>query len=133
MKHTIVLTAQLPSPALEILSQECDVVVHISETERTEAEMVHMFAEADGAITLSSDPVTRNVLASNPNLRIVANYGFGTDNVDLDAARELGIRVTNTPGILGQVTEEAQREMARIAVMNVLIFFRTGEPLNTVV
>ncbi|HXI11359.1 MAG TPA: hypothetical protein VNM92_01770 [Thermoanaerobaculia bacterium] len=133
MKHTIVLTAPIPLSALQILSQECDVISHLCDGPRTEEEMIQIFAEADGVIALVSDPITRQVLASNPNLRIVAIMEGGTDNVDLEAAVELGIQVTNQPGSMTELTEEARGEMATVAVMNVLSFFRTGQPLNRVV
>lgn len=106
MKHTIVLTAELPSIATEILSQSCDVVTHASEGLRNEEELIDILAEADGAITMLSDPLTRRVLEANPNLRIVANYAVGTNNIDLPAARELGILVTNTPGVLTDATAD---------------------------
>src|SRR6185436_11395776 len=63
-------------------------------------------SEADAAIALLSDPLTRRVLASNHNLRMVANYAVGYNNVDVDAARELGITITNTPGVLTEATAE---------------------------
>ena len=45
----------------------------------------------------------RRVLESNPNLRIIANHAVGYNNIDIDAARELGITVTNTPGVLTEL------------------------------
>jgi glyoxylate reductase len=68
--------------------------------------MMAILSEADAAITLLSDPVTRRVLESNPNLRIVANFAVGTNNVDVEAARELGVIVTNTPGVLTEATAD---------------------------
>jgi glyoxylate reductase len=68
--------------------------------------MIAILGEADAAITLLSDPLTRRVLASNPHLRIVANFAVGYNNVDVDAARELGITVTNTPGVLTEATAD---------------------------
>ena len=44
--------------------------------------------------------------AAGPQLRIVANYAVGVDNVDLDAARERGVVVSNTPGVLTNATAE---------------------------
>jgi len=55
---------------------------------------------------LLSDPLTRRVLESNPNLRMIANYAVGHNNIDIDAARDLGIRVTNTPGVLTEATAD---------------------------
>jgi glyoxylate reductase len=106
MKHVVVATAELPPIAVRILGGEFDVIVHPAEGVRSEEEMIVLLAEADGAITLLGDPLTRRVLASNPNLRIVANYAVGYDNVDLVAARELGILVTNTPGVLTEATAD---------------------------
>jgi len=106
VKYTVVITSELPPVAMQMLAGEFDVVSHPSEGVRTEEEMVTILAEADGAITLLSDPLTRRVLESNSNLRIVANYAVGYNNVDLDAARELGIVVTNTPGVLTEATAD---------------------------
>jgi len=106
MKYTVVLTAEYPRVAREILAGEFDVIEHPTEHARTEDEVITLVAEADAAITLLSDPLTRRVLASNPNLRMVANYAVGYNNVDLDAARELGIVVTNTPGVLTEATAD---------------------------
>ena len=106
MRYTVVLTAAFPRVAAEILAGEFDVVEHPTEHERTEEEMITILSDADAAITLLSDPLTRRVLASNPNLRLVANFAVGYNNVDVGAARELGIVVTNTPGVLTEATAD---------------------------
>lgn len=106
MKYTVVLTAEYPPIAREILAGAFDVVEHPTEQARSEDEIITILAEADAAITLLSDPLTRRVLSSNPNLRMVANYAVGTNNVDVEAARELGITVTNTPGVLTDATAD---------------------------
>ena len=103
---TVVLTADFPAIAREILEPHFDVVTHPTEHERSEEEMITLLAEADGAITLLSDPVTRRVLESNPHLRVVANFAVGYNNVDVDAARELGVVVGNTPGVLTEATAD---------------------------
>ena len=106
MKYTVVLTAAFPAVAREILAGEFDVIEHPTEHGRSEEDMITILAEADAAITLLQDPITRNVLASNPNLRIVSNFAVGYNNIDVDAARELGIAVTNTPGVLTEATAD---------------------------
>lgn len=102
----VVLTAQFPAIAREILAPVADLVEHPTEQERTEDDVITILSEADAAITLLSDPLTRRVLASNPNLRMIANYAVGYNNVDVDAARELGVTVTNTPGVLTEATAD---------------------------
>lgn len=106
MKYTVVLTAEYPAAARDILAGEFDVVEHPTEHERSEEDMITLLAEADAAITLLSDPLTRRVLQANPHLRMIANYAVGYDNIDIEAARELGITVTNTPGVLTEATAE---------------------------
>jgi glyoxylate reductase len=106
MKSTIVLTAEFPPAAREILAGEFDVITHPTEHERTEDDVITLLSEADGAITLLSDPITRRVLEESPNLRVIANFAVGFNNIDLDAARELGVRVTNTPGVLTEATAD---------------------------
>src|SRR5260221_12400894 len=106
MKYTVVLTAEYPSVAREILAGEHDVVEHPTEHGRSEEEVITLLAEADAAITLLSDPLTRRVLEANPNLRMIANYAVGYNNIDVVAARELGLTVTNTPGSQTEATAD---------------------------
>ena len=106
MKHTVVLTAAFPRVARELLAGEFDVIEHPTESERSEEDMITILAEADAAITLLTDPITRRVLESNPNLRLVANFAVGYNNIDIAAARELGVTVTNTPGVLTEATAD---------------------------
>jgi phosphoglycerate dehydrogenase-like enzyme len=65
-----------------------------------EAELLELIADVDGMIA-GDDEVTRTVLERANQLRIVSKWGVGTDGIDLAAAAELGIRVTNTPGMFG--------------------------------
>lgn len=129
-KSVAVITSRLPSVAADILSEVFDVVTHESDEGRSEEELITIFSEADGVITVISDRVTRRVLESNPNLRIVANCAAATDNIDLAAASEMGITVTNTPGVMSGRAEE---EMARIAATNLKVKLTGGQPPNIVV
>ena len=106
MRPVVVLTAHYPAIAREILSGLCDFVEHPTEQNRSEDDLITILSEADAAITLLSDPLTRNVLAANSDLRMIANYAAGYNNVDVDAARELGVIITNTPGVLTEATAD---------------------------
>lgn len=106
MKYTVVLTADFPSIARDLLAGEFDVIAHPTEQARSEEEIITLLEEADAAITLLSDPLTRRVLSANPNLRMVANYAVGYNNIDVDAARDLRITITNTPGVLTEATAD---------------------------
>ncbi len=62
---------------------------------------------ADGILSLLTTRVDAELLdRAGPQLRIVANYGAGVDNVDLAATRERGVLVANTPDVLTETTAE---------------------------
>jgi glyoxylate reductase len=64
-------------------------------------------AGAAGIVTDPSTPVDAAFLdEAGSSLQVVANFGVGYDNIDLDAARTRGVRVTNTPGVLNNATAE---------------------------
>ncbi|MBS3766075.1 D-glycerate dehydrogenase [Candidatus Bipolaricaulota bacterium] len=60
----------------------------------------------DGLICLLNDEINPEVLDASSDLEIVANLGVGYDNIDLGAATERGIMVTNTPGVLTETTAD---------------------------
>ncbi|MEX0746675.1 MAG: D-glycerate dehydrogenase [Rhodothermales bacterium] len=102
----VVVTRPIPLAGLASLSEH-DVVVHdFGSTRPSEKQLIEIGRDADALITLLSDPITRHVLEGCPNLKIVAQYAVGYDNIDLPAAKELGIAVTNTPGVLTDATAD---------------------------
>ncbi len=71
------------------------------------AQLQPLLADVDGFIA-GLDAIDAAALAAAPHLRVVARYGVGVDNVDLEAARACGVVVTNTPGAnAGSVAELA--------------------------
>lgn len=66
----------------------------------SEAELLEIVPDVDG-IVAGDDELTRRVMERADRLRIISKWGIGIDAIDLDAARDLGIRVTNTPGVFG--------------------------------
>lgn len=73
---------------------------------RSLAETVRAEPAVEGLISFLSDPVDHDLLAAAPNLKIVANFAVGIDNIDVAAARARGIYVTNTPDILTEATAD---------------------------
>lgn len=63
-----------------------------------EKEIIKMVKDVDGMI-VGLDEVTRHVIEQAKSLRIIAKYGAGLDNIDLETASKLGITVTYTPGV----------------------------------
>lgn len=69
---------------------------------------------------IGDDSVDRKVLESCPELRLIVRWGAGTDNVDLVAARELGIPVVNTPGLFGADVADLALALALCCVRTIV-------------
>jgi glyoxylate reductase len=69
-------------------------------------ELIKAVKTADVLIPRGTQPVPKKVIMANPNLRGIANYAVGYDNIDVRAATEFGIPVTNTPGVLTETTAD---------------------------
>ncbi len=70
------------------------------------ATLIERAQRADALLCMLSDRVDAELLDACPQLKVVANYAVGTDNVDLAAARERGVVVGNTPGVLTDATAD---------------------------
>ncbi|MEJ2367192.1 MAG: D-glycerate dehydrogenase [Acidobacteriota bacterium] len=102
----VVATSPLPGDALEGLGKKVSLEVKRPEGAVSEAMLKEWFAEADGALTLLSDPVTADVIRSCPHLRVIANYAVGYNNVDVEFATDRDITVTHTPDVLTEATAD---------------------------
>jgi len=69
-------------------------------------ELMEGARHVDVVLPRTAQPMTRKVMRVNPNLRGIANYGVGFNNIDVTAATELGIPVSNTPGVLTETTAD---------------------------
>jgi glyoxylate reductase len=84
------------------------VDVHVNPEDRilSKAELMANLRDKDGALTLLTDSIDSEVLESAPDLKVVANFAVGFNNVDVESATKLGIAVTNTPGVLTETTAD---------------------------
>ena len=71
-----------------------------------EEPLIERARGADALITVLSDPVTARVMDACPQLKIIAQYAVGYDNIALEAARERDLPVTHTPGVLTDATAD---------------------------
>jgi len=72
----------------------------------TVKELMEGVRNADVFLPRATIPIPKNVVTANPNLRGIANYGVGYNNIDMRSATELGIPVSNTPGVLTETTAD---------------------------
>ena len=95
----VFVTRKIPGDALEKLKTG-GIETFVSEFDRslTPEEFLTKAKGADALVTLLTDCVDGEVMdAIGPQLKVVSNYAVGFDNVDVQAATERGIIVTNTP------------------------------------
>jgi glyoxylate reductase len=102
----VYVTYPIPDPGLPILREHFEVRLHDSETKPTADEIADAAAGCPGILTLIRDLIDAALMDRLPGLRAIANYGVGYDNIDIAAATERGIVVTNTPDVLTDATAD---------------------------
>jgi glyoxylate reductase len=102
----VFVTRHLPGPALDRLRQVHEVEVWAERRPPTYEELKACVSQVEGLIALPSDPIDAALIASAPELRAIANYAVGYDNIDLAAAAARGIQVGNTPDVLTDATAD---------------------------
>ena len=89
------------------MSELFDVVLNESDLAMDRAALAAAMADADVFVPTVTDRIDADLIAAAPDrLRLIANYGAGVGHIDLKAARERGITVTNTPGVLTEDTAD---------------------------
>ncbi|MDO8558409.1 MAG: D-glycerate dehydrogenase [bacterium] len=104
----VFITRGIPEPALSLLKEKgFDVSVNPYDRVLTKEEILESAKGCDGLISLLTDKINAEVMDSiGVQLKIIANYAVGFDNIDIAAAKERHIAVTNTPGVLTEAVAE---------------------------
>jgi glyoxylate reductase len=102
----VFVTRRLPGPAIGRLARSHEVDLWPGPDPPPRADLVERAGEAEGLLSLLTDPIDAELLEAAPRLKAIANYAVGTDNVDLDAATRRGIPVGNTPDVLTETTAD---------------------------
>ncbi|MBU2598859.1 MAG: D-glycerate dehydrogenase [Actinobacteria bacterium] len=106
MKPKVFVTRKLPEKALEMIRAECDMEINPHDRVLTKEELISGISDKDGMLCLLTDEIDEEVIDSGRNLRIIANYAVGYNNIDVSAATKRKIPVTNTPGVLTDTTAD---------------------------
>ncbi|EKS26638.1 MULTISPECIES: NAD(P)-dependent oxidoreductase [Staphylococcus] len=93
----VLVAGAIPEAGLNQLKEHFEVDMYTGDKLITEDELIERIKDAEGLISLLSTNVSEKVIEAAPNLKIIANYGAGFNNIDIQAARARGIDVTNTP------------------------------------
>ena len=107
-KPVVAVTRRLP-PAVEArMSELFEARLRTDDTPLNQAQLKALIAECDVFVPTVTDQITADVLsAADPNrLRLIANFGAGTNHIDVATAHGLGIPVSNTPGVLTEDTAD---------------------------
>jgi len=105
-KPKIFLTRELPPESMRILSEAAELTYNQEDRVLSKQEIIRGVRDADGLLCLLTDSIDEDILEAAPNLKVVANFAVGFNNIDVAAATRRRIPVTNTPGVLTDSTAD---------------------------
>ncbi len=106
-KPLVIVTRKLPDVVETRMRELFDARINLDDKPMTQAQLAEAVKTAAVLVPTVTDRIDRAVLAqAGPQLKLIANFGTGVDNIDLDTARNRGIIVTNTPGVLTEDTAD---------------------------
>ncbi|HQU32456.1 MAG: D-glycerate dehydrogenase [Planctomycetia bacterium] len=107
MSLNVSITRQIPEEGITLLKNSC-LTVEMNPYDRslTYDELLQQVKGRDAILTMLSDRLDARLINDAKNLKVIANYAVGYDNIDVKAATAKGIVVTNTPGVLTDSTAD---------------------------
>src|SRR5690606_22883620 len=106
----IYLTRAVPEVAIDLLANALpDARIEVNPHDRNlnRAELIEAAAGCDALVCTLADPIDATLIEDlGPQLKVIATYAVGYNNIDLQAAKNRGIAVCNTPGVLTDATAE---------------------------
>ena len=103
----MIVTRRWPSKIEEKLSDIFDTTLNLQDEPMSEHELQNALQTADALLPTVSDKITEEVLNVRPiKAKILASYGVGFNHIDLNAAENAGLTVTNTPEVLTDCTAD---------------------------
>jgi glyoxylate reductase len=106
-KPLVIVTRKLPDVVETRMRELFETRLNIDDTPMDQAALVAAVKEADVLVPTVTDRIDRSVLSqTGDNLKLIANFGTGVDNIDVETASNRGIIVTNTPGVLTEDTAD---------------------------
>jgi glyoxylate reductase len=107
MKTKIILTRRLPDTVETRMRELFNATLNQTDQPFTQEQLIQAVKTADVLVPTVTDSLSASVIEqAGPQLRLIASFGTGVDHIDVKAAREKGITVTNTPGVLSEDTAD---------------------------
>ncbi|MEL6298527.1 MAG: D-glycerate dehydrogenase [Pseudomonadota bacterium] len=106
-KPVVIVTRRLPDLIETRMRELFDARLNVDDLPMSRDQLIEAVKTADVLVPTVTDKIDKSVLAqAGPQLKLIANFGNGVDNIDLDTARNRSIIVTNTPGVLTEDTAD---------------------------
>ncbi|MFC7052370.1 2-hydroxyacid dehydrogenase [Hansschlegelia quercus] len=103
----VVVTRRLPDVIETRMRELFDARLNHEDVALTAEQLVEAVREADVLVPTVTDRIDAALLAkAGENLKLIANFGNGVDNIDVQSALNRGVTVTNTPGVLTEDTAD---------------------------
>lgn len=103
----VFITRKIPEEGIRLLeSKNIKVILNEKDVKLSSDELLQYSKGVDGIICLLSDKFDRELISRLKSVKIIANYAVGYNNIDVDACKENGIYVSNTPDVLTQTTAD---------------------------
>ncbi|ARE39762.1 Glyoxylate reductase [Rhodovulum sp. P5] len=104
---SVVVTRRLPEPVETRMKELFDVELNDADEKMTRDQLVDAMRRADVLVPCVTDTIDQAMLArAGDRLKLIANYGAGIDHLDVQTARQRGILVSNTPGVVTEDTAD---------------------------
>ena len=104
---SVVVTRRLPDAVESRMKELFDVTLRDPDTRMSRDELAAAMRRADVLVSCVNDHIDANLLAqAGEKLKLIANYGAGVDHIDVASARQRGVLVSNTPGVLTEDTAD---------------------------
>ncbi len=106
-KPLVIVTRRLPDAIETRMMELFDARLNLEDSPMSQTGLIAAIKEADVLVPTVTDHIDAAVLShAGENLRLIASFGTGVDHIDLKTARQRGITVTNTPGVLTEDTAD---------------------------
>ncbi len=106
-KPLVIVTRRLPDVIETRMMELFDARLNVDDHPFSQAELIEAVKQADVLVPTVTDRIDAGVLSqAADNLRLIASFGTGVDHIDLKTARQRGVSVTNTPGVLTEDTAD---------------------------
>jgi glyoxylate reductase len=103
----VIVTRKLPDAIETRMMELFDTRLNLADQPLTPAELVEAMKQADVLVPTVTDRIDASILSqAGARLKLIASFGTGVDHIDLKTARQRGIIVTNTPGVLTEDTAD---------------------------